>query len=72
MDRSHEYDWDQRNRGLIAAHHVEQREVGEVPANDPVYIETRIDTQSGEERILELGHRNTGPHHTHGISEETL
>jgi uncharacterized DUF497 family protein len=35
-------------------------EVEEVLANEPVLIETRIDTESGEERILELGHTNGG------------
>jgi uncharacterized DUF497 family protein len=66
MDRSHEYEWDQPNRGHIAAHHVEPSLISdhygveEVLANDPVYIETRIDPQSGEERVLELGHTNTG------------
>jgi uncharacterized DUF497 family protein len=59
-DPSPQYDWDRYNKGHIAAHHVEPHEVEEVLANEPVYIETRIDTQSGEERVLELGHTNTG------------
>jgi uncharacterized DUF497 family protein len=34
--------------------------VEEVLGNDPICIEIRIDERSGEERILELGHTNTG------------
>jgi uncharacterized DUF497 family protein len=60
MRRSFPYDWDRHNKGHIAAHQVEMHEVEEVLANEPVYIETRIDTESGEERILELGHANRG------------
>lgn len=56
MDRGSQYDWDRHNRAHIAAHQVEPHEVEEVLANQPIYIETRIDTESGEERILELGH----------------
>jgi uncharacterized DUF497 family protein len=44
----------------VAAHRVETSEVEEVLANDPIRIETRKDTRSGEERILELGHTNAG------------
>jgi uncharacterized protein len=58
--RGAEYDWDQHNEGHIAVHGVERNEVEEVLANGPVYIETRIDPRSGEERILELGHTNAG------------
>jgi len=60
MDRTSQYDWDRHNRGHIAEHDVEPHEVEEVLANDPVYIETRMDDNSGEERILELGHTNRG------------
>jgi uncharacterized DUF497 family protein len=58
--RGPQYDWDENNVGHIAAHDVEPREVEELLANDPVYIETRIDELSGEERVLELGHTNAG------------
>ena len=60
MDRGSKYDWDRHNTGHIAVHRVEPHEVEEVLANEPIYIETRIDTGSGEERILELGHTNRG------------
>ena len=60
MDRGPPYDWDRHNESHIAAHHVEPHEVEEILANEPIHIETRIDTQSGEERVLELGHTNTG------------
>jgi uncharacterized DUF497 family protein len=60
MDRGSRYEWDRQNKGHIAAHQVEPHEVEEVLANEPVYIETRIDTESGEERILELGHTHRG------------
>jgi len=59
-DPSPRYDWDRYNKGHIAAHHVGPHEVEEVLANEPVYIETRIDAQNGEERILDLGHTNAG------------
>jgi uncharacterized DUF497 family protein len=65
-DPSPQYDWDRYNKGHIAAHHVEPRLISdrhgveEVLANEPVYIETRIDAQNGEERILDLGHTNAG------------
>ena len=54
------YDWDEHNRGHVAAHRVEPPEVEEVLANDPTHIETRLDVRSGEERVLELGHTNAG------------
>jgi predicted DNA binding CopG/RHH family protein/uncharacterized DUF497 family protein len=60
MDRGPQYDWDRHNLGHIAAHRVEPHEVEEVLANEPIYVETRTDSQSGEERVLELGHTNTG------------
>jgi uncharacterized DUF497 family protein len=60
MSRSSQYDWDRHNKGHIAAHQVGPHEVEEVLANEPIYIETRIDTKSGEERILELGHTSRG------------
>jgi uncharacterized DUF497 family protein len=60
VGRNPQYDWDRHNEGHVAAHHVEPHEVEEALANEPIYIETRIDTQSGEERVLELGHTNTG------------
>jgi uncharacterized DUF497 family protein len=60
MARATRYDWDEHNARHIAAHRVKSREVEEVLANEPVRIETRIDTRSGEERVLELGHTNAG------------
>jgi uncharacterized DUF497 family protein len=60
MDRGSQYDWDRHNKGHIAAHQVEPHEVEEVLANESIFIETRIDTESGEERTLELGHTNSG------------
>jgi uncharacterized DUF497 family protein len=60
MDRSSLYDWDRHNQRHIAAHRVEPHEFEEVLVNQPIHIETRIDTASGEERILELGHTNRG------------
>jgi uncharacterized DUF497 family protein len=60
MPRGGRYDWDEHNKGHVAAHRVEPTEVEEVLANDPIYIETRIDSRSGEERVLELGHTNAG------------
>ncbi len=60
MGRSSQYDWDRHNKAHIAAHQVEPHEVEEVLANAPIYIETRIDSKSGEQRILELGHTNRG------------
>ena len=60
MAHSSQYDWDRHNKGHIAAHHVEPHEFEEVLANEPIFIETRIDTESEEERILELGHTNRG------------
>jgi hypothetical protein len=45
------YDWDEHNRGYVAAHQVEPPEVEEVLANDPIHIETWMDTRSGEERF---------------------
>src|SRR5580658_5015294 len=60
MERGSLYDWDRHNKAHIAAHQVEPHEVEEVLANQPIYIETRVDTESGEERILELGHTNRG------------
>jgi uncharacterized protein len=54
------YDWDEHNEGHVAVHRVEPTEVEEVLANDPIRIETRTDPRSGEERVLELGHTNTG------------
>jgi uncharacterized DUF497 family protein len=44
----------------VAAHQVEPPEVEEVLANNPIHIETRVGARSGEERVLELGHTNTG------------
>ena len=58
MDRGSKYDWDRHNKAHIAAHQVEPHEVEEVLANEPIYVETRIDTGNGEERILEPGHQS--------------
>lgn len=60
MEPGVRYDWDEYNRGHVAAHQVEPPEVEEVLANKPIHIETRVDARSGEERVLELGHTNTG------------
>jgi predicted DNA binding CopG/RHH family protein/uncharacterized DUF497 family protein len=60
MKRRSRYDWDEHNEGHVAAHRVETSEVEEALANDPIRIETRKDTRSGEERILELGRTNAG------------
>jgi uncharacterized DUF497 family protein len=60
MERGARYDWDEHNQGHLAAHHVEPTELEEVPANDPIRVETRTDARSGEERILELGHTDSG------------
>jgi uncharacterized DUF497 family protein len=60
MERGARYDWDEHNQGHLAAHRVEPTEVEEVLANDPIRVETRMDARSGEERVLELGHTNTG------------
>jgi uncharacterized DUF497 family protein len=54
------YDWDEHNEGHVAVHRVEPTEVEEVLENDPLRIETRTDPRSREERVLELGHTNTG------------
>jgi uncharacterized DUF497 family protein len=56
MEPGARYDWDEHNEGHVAAHRVRPPEVEEVPANDPIHIETRVDARSGEERVLELGH----------------
>ena len=55
-----EFDWDSHNEAHIALHKVLPREFEEVLRNGPVYIETRIDDESGEERVLEIGHTNSG------------
>jgi len=55
-----QYDWDAHNEGHVAAHRVTPHEVEEVLANNPIHIETRVDTRSGEDRILELGHTHAG------------
>jgi uncharacterized DUF497 family protein len=60
MEQGSRFDWDRHNRGHIAAHRVEPHEVEEVLTNDPIHIETRNDTGSGEERILEPGHTDRG------------
>jgi uncharacterized DUF497 family protein len=54
------YDWNEHNEGHVAVHGVSPREVEEVPENDPIHIETRVDARSGGERVLELGHTNAG------------
>ena len=54
--KSARFDWDKYNIGHIAAHGVEPSEVEEVLTNDPIRIETRVDSRSGEDRFLELGH----------------
>jgi uncharacterized DUF497 family protein len=60
MNRGSTFDWYRHNKEHVAAHRVEPHEFGEVLANEPLYVETRIDAGSGEERILELGHTNRG------------
>jgi len=55
-----QFEWDSHNEAHIAAHKVLRYEVEEVLQNGPVYIETRIDEESGEERVLEIGHTNYG------------
>ena len=60
MERDARYDWDRHNKAHIAGHKIEPREVEETLANSPSYIETQIDANSGEKRILELGHTNAG------------
>ena len=60
MEPGARYDWDEHNRGHVAAHRVEPPEVEEVLANDPIHIETRVDARSGGERVLELGRTNAG------------
>src|SRR5580692_9003349 len=60
MELGARYDWDEHNEGHVAAHRVQPTEVEEVLANDPIRIETRMDARSGEERVLELGHTNSG------------
>ncbi len=61
MEPGVRYDWDEYNRGHVARRYqVEPPEVEEVLANKPIHIETRVDARSGEERVLELGHTNTG------------
>ena len=60
MVRGARYDWDEHNERHIAAHRIGPPEVEEVLANEPIYIETRMDARSGEERILELGNTNAG------------
>ena len=59
-DEKNRFDWDQDNIGHVAKHKVTPEEVEQVLSNDPLFIETRIDLRSGEERILELGHTNAG------------
>jgi uncharacterized DUF497 family protein len=60
MERGSAYDWDRHTKSHIAGHGVEPHEFEEVLANGPIYIETRIDGESGEEGIPELGHTNRG------------
>jgi len=54
------FDWDKHNLAHINKHKVTPEEVEQVLSNDPLFIETRIDLKSGEERIRELGHTNAG------------
>jgi hypothetical protein len=60
MERGADFDRDRHNEGHIAAHRVTPTEVEQVLANDPIHIETSIDSRSGEERVLELGHTDSG------------
>jgi len=60
MEAGARYAWDEHNKGHVAAHRVEPAEVEEVLANDPIHVETRMDARSGEERVLEPGHTDTG------------
>ena len=59
-DEKSRFDWDRHNIAHVAEHKVTPEEVEQVLLNDPIFIETRIDRKSGEERILELGHTNAG------------
>ena len=54
------FDWDRHNVGHVAKHKVKPQEVEQVLRNGPILIETEIDENSGEERITEIGHTNTG------------
>ena len=67
MEPGVRYDWDDHDRGHVAAHQVQPSEVDEVLANNPIYIETRVDARSGEERVLNQGHTKWRPHSVRGM-----
>ena len=54
------FDWDTNNAATSHGTVSTPEEVEQVFANRPVYLETRIDARSGERRVLELGHTDTG------------
>lgn len=55
-----ELDWDEHNGGHVARHKVTPKEFEQVLANEAIYVETQIDENSGEERIVEIGHTDAG------------
>jgi uncharacterized DUF497 family protein len=54
------FEWDRHNTAHVARHRIKPAEVEQVFANDPEFVETIVDLDSGEERVLELGHTKAG------------
>ena len=53
-----QFDWDDENRGHIAAHDVSCAEAEQVIKNEPFDLE--FQTENGEERFVQLGETNAG------------
>jgi uncharacterized DUF497 family protein len=53
-----QFDWDDENRGHVAAHDVSCAEAEHVIKNEPFDLE--FQTENGEERFVQLGETNAG------------
>jgi uncharacterized protein len=53
-----QFDWDDENRGHVAAHDVSCAEAEQVIKNEPFDLE--FQTENGEERFVQLGETNAG------------
>ena len=55
-----QFDWDDENRGHVAAHDVFCAEAEQVIKNEPFDLE--FQTENGEERFVQLGRNECWPH----------
>jgi uncharacterized protein len=53
-----QFDWDDENRGHVAAHDVSGAEAEQVIKNEPFDLE--LQTENGEERFVQLRETNAG------------